>query len=65
MNCKKTVSIPSGEALKRAAEVVFAIVRHGHPADEAPAGSRRHKLVDEHGNLREVYAPPGQVTRWP
>jgi hypothetical protein len=23
------------------------------------------KIVDEHGDVREVFAPPGHISRWP
>jgi hypothetical protein len=50
------------DAIKRAVDtVVFAVINHNEP----PARPHVFKIVDEHGVEREVYAPPGHVTRWP
>lgn len=53
-----------GEQVKHAAEVLVAFVSR-EPADEPPERPRTFTILDEHGVEREVFAPPGRVTRWP
>ena len=36
----------------------------GRSENEPPERPRVFKIVDENGNEREVYAPPGHVVRW-
>lgn len=45
-------------------EPLLAIIRHDE-GDESPERPHVFKVVDKHGNEREVYAPLGHVTRWP
>jgi hypothetical protein len=51
------------EQVKRLLEPLIAVIRHGE--GEPPVRPHVFKIVDEHGNEREVFAPPGHVTRWP
>jgi hypothetical protein len=58
---------------KKAAEPVEAAQRFlaplvafvGRGEDEPPARPHVFKIVDEHGDVREVFAPPGHISRWP
>jgi hypothetical protein len=53
----------AGEQVKRVLEPLLAVIRHG--GEEPPERPRVFTIVDENGNEREVYAPPGRVTPWP
>ena len=60
----KTKALEPAPAVRRAVDaVVFAVINHGE--DEPPVRPWTFKILDEHGVEREVYAPPGHVTRWP
>jgi hypothetical protein len=50
-----------GGPVSRVVEVLWAFLGH----DDAPERPRRFRIVDEDGVEREVFAPPGHVTRWP
>jgi hypothetical protein len=59
----KTKPEAAGEQVRRIAEPLVAFIGRGE--DEPPVRPHVFKIVDEHGVEREVYAPPGNVTRWP
>jgi hypothetical protein len=46
-------------------EPLLAVIGHGEPEPPPPARAHVFKILDEHGNEREFYAPPTHVTRWP
>jgi hypothetical protein len=56
---RKTVEIPEGRVERFLAPLVAFI-----GGDEPEGRPTRFKIVDEHGNEREVYAPPGHINRW-
>jgi hypothetical protein len=62
MSYWKTTSAAAGEQVKRLAAPFFAVIHHGEQPSERP---HVFTITDEHGDAREVFAPPGQVTRWP
>jgi hypothetical protein len=52
------------EPVARAAEGLFAFLG----GVEAPERPHRFKITDEHGDEREVFVPPGNITHpedWP
>jgi hypothetical protein len=62
MSYWKTKSAAAGEPVKRLVAPFFAFIRH---EESPPARPHVLTIIDEQGNEREVYAPPGRVTRWP
>ena len=62
MSYWKTESTAAGEPVKRLVAPLVYFIRHDEQPPERP---HVFKIVDADGTEREVYAPRGQVTRWP
>jgi hypothetical protein len=60
----KAKSAAAGEQVKRLVVPFFAFVSRGE--EEPPERPHVFRIIDEDGNEREVFAPPGpgQVTHW-
>jgi hypothetical protein len=56
---------PKIEPAEQAKRLIAPLVAFVGGEDEHQPRQRRFKIVDEHGNEREVYAPPGHISRWP
>jgi hypothetical protein len=64
MSYWKTTAEAAGEQVRRALSLPLALLV-GRGEDEPPERPHVFTIVDEYGVEREVYAPPGRVTRWP
>ena len=62
MSYWKTKSTAAGQQVKRLVAPLFTVIHHD---DQPPERPHVFKIAGENGVEREVFAPHGQVTRWP